>query len=216
MGKLFFLLGVLMACTSNPRYPEHWWKALPETEKQVWEIPPQAADRKKGEVILSKRNELGLLSNFAPTPFMYKGKHYASMEGFWQMMKYPEGEEDPRWGKGKVKWPYTRDQVAAMTAFEAHSAGVKAEENMKVLGIEWLSFEGEQIFFKTKEEGIRRHYELIVAGMKEKYKQNSNVQEVLLATRGLRLRPDHHEDQDGTIAWRYYEIWEKIRDGLFE
>jgi len=36
-------------------------------------------------------NELGLLSNFAPTPFVFHGQRYASVEGFWQMMKYPEG-----------------------------------------------------------------------------------------------------------------------------
>lgn len=39
-------------------------------------------------MILSKRNELGLLSNFAATPFTFKGKHYASLEGFWQMMEH--------------------------------------------------------------------------------------------------------------------------------
>ena len=53
-----------------------------------WEILPQAA--KPGEVILSKRNELGLLSNFAPTPFTFRGQSYASLEGFWQTTLYPE------------------------------------------------------------------------------------------------------------------------------
>ena len=42
-------------------------------------------------MILSKRNELGILSNFAATPFTLYGKRYASVEGFWQMMLYPEG-----------------------------------------------------------------------------------------------------------------------------
>ena len=59
-----------------------------------WEILPQEA--RPGEVILSKRHELGLLSNFAPTPFTFHGKRYASLEGFWQMMLYPEGPGDPR------------------------------------------------------------------------------------------------------------------------
>ena len=67
-----------------------------------WEILPQEA--KPGEVILSKRNELGLLSNFAATPFEFRGKRYASLEGFWQMMKYPEGPDDPRAKFPGIEW----------------------------------------------------------------------------------------------------------------
>src|SRR5213082_2717778 len=78
----------------DARYPAKWWEAAPKKGAPSWEILPQEA--KPGEVILSKRNELGLLSNFAATPFEYRGKRYASVEGFWQMMKYPEGPDDPR------------------------------------------------------------------------------------------------------------------------
>ena len=38
---------------------------MPEAQRGWWEILPQVA--KSGEVILSKRNELGILSNFAAT-----------------------------------------------------------------------------------------------------------------------------------------------------
>ncbi|MGH9804312.1 MAG: hypothetical protein ACRD4D_03990, partial [Candidatus Acidiferrales bacterium] len=75
-------------------YPAHWWAPIPVAEKQWWEILPQEA--RPGEVIVSKRNELGLLSNFAATPFTFRGKRYASVEGFWQMLLYPEGPDDPR------------------------------------------------------------------------------------------------------------------------
>jgi hypothetical protein len=74
-------------------YPAHWWTPVPDASAPAWEILPQAA--KPGEVILSKRNELGILSNFAATPFTLRGKRYASLEGFWQMMLYPEGPGDP-------------------------------------------------------------------------------------------------------------------------
>jgi hypothetical protein len=47
----------------DPRYPAHWWASVSEVGKPDWEILPQTAG--PGEVILSKRNELGLLSNFA-------------------------------------------------------------------------------------------------------------------------------------------------------
>src|SRR5215470_5488985 len=73
----------------DPRYPAHWWTPVSEIGKPDWEILPQEAG--PGEVILSKRNELGLLSNFAATPFKFHGKRYASLEGFWQAMKFPEG-----------------------------------------------------------------------------------------------------------------------------
>src|SRR5436190_17446018 len=74
--------------TRDPRYPKHWWTPVATEGKPDWEILPQEAG--PGEVILSKRHELGLLSNFAPTPFVFHGKRYASLEGFWQMMLYPE------------------------------------------------------------------------------------------------------------------------------
>ena len=69
-----------------------------------------AAGSWAGEVILSKRNELGLLSNFAATPFTFKGKRYASLEGFWQMMKYPEGPADPRAKFPGLEWKYTANR----------------------------------------------------------------------------------------------------------
>ena len=51
------------------------------------------------------------------------------------MMKYPDPEykNDPR---NKVKFPFNREQVAAMTAFEAKAAGDQASEIMKGLNID--------------------------------------------------------------------------------
>src|SRR6185369_15491559 len=103
------------------RYPTHWWTPVNDPNKPDWEILPQEA--KPGEVILSKRNELGILSNFAPTPFTFHGKRYASLEGFWQMMLYPEGAADPRATFSGITWKHTRDEVAQMTAFAAKDAG---------------------------------------------------------------------------------------------
>ena len=47
-------------------FPNIWWKEVPADQLPGWEIPPQAADRAKGEVVLSKRNELGQFSNLGP------------------------------------------------------------------------------------------------------------------------------------------------------
>ena len=41
----------------EPRYPAHWWTPIVDPKKPDWEILPQEAG--PGEVILSKRHELG-------------------------------------------------------------------------------------------------------------------------------------------------------------
>src|SRR5207237_7413611 len=108
-----------------------------------------------------KRHELGLLSNFAATPFTFRGHRYASLEGFWQMMLYPESQDDPRAKFPGLKWKYTREQVAQMTSFEAKNAGTLAEENMRQMGITWVTFERRQIEYRPAMPG--EHYQLMVA-----------------------------------------------------
>jgi hypothetical protein len=76
---LFFLLIISIGCTSqreqtnttrDSRYPAHWWAPVSKEGASEWEILPQEAG--PGEVIVSKRHELGLLSNFAATPFTFR------------------------------------------------------------------------------------------------------------------------------------------------
>ena len=191
-------------------YPAHWWTPVPTEGAPAWEILPQAAG--PGEVILSKRNELGLLSNFAPTPFTYRGHRYASLEGFWQMMLYPESAKDPRATYPNLDWKYTRDQVAGMTSFEAKRAGELAEENMHRMNIGWASFEGRRFDYRSPAPG--EHYRLIVAATHAKVDQNPEVQKVLLETGDLVLKPDHHQEPDAPPEWRYFEILTRIRSEL--
>jgi predicted NAD-dependent protein-ADP-ribosyltransferase YbiA (DUF1768 family) len=194
----------------DPRYPAHWWTPVVDPKKPDWEILPQEAG--PGEVILSKRNELGLLSNFAPTPFVFHGKRYASLEGFWQMMKYPEGSNDPRAKFPGLEWKYRRDQVAQMVSFEANHAGALASANMEKMKITWVSFEGKHFEYKPATPG--EHYKLIVAATWEKVKQNPEVKKVLLSTGDLILKPDHHQEANAPAAWKYYEILTEIRAKL--
>ncbi len=211
----FVLAGVvilLSGCneSSKSNYPAHWWTPVPTMGAPDWEILPQAAG--PGEVILSKRNKLGILSNFAPTPFVYHGVRYASVEGFWQMMKYPEGPADPRARSPAVHWLYTREQVAQMTSFQAKHAGDLGEANMAKLGIDYVTFEGKQMPYKSGAHG--EHYRLIVEAMHEKLLQNPQVRQTLLATGNLVLRPDHHQDPNDPDEWRYYDIWMQFRGQL--
>ncbi len=195
---------------ADSRYPSHWWAAVPKEGAPAWEILPQEAG--PGEVILSKRNELGLLSNFAATPFTFHGRRYASLESFWQMMKYPEGPEDPRATYPGLHWAFTRQQVAQLTGFEAKRAGTLGDDNMRKMGINWVSFEGRRFEYKPTTPG--EHYRLIVAATWEKVRQNPEVRLVLLATGDLVLKPDHHQEPNAPAAWRYYEILMQIRTGL--
>jgi predicted NAD-dependent protein-ADP-ribosyltransferase YbiA (DUF1768 family) len=188
-------------------YPAHWWTPVSTEGAPAWEILPQAA--KPGEVILSKRNELGILSNFAATPFTLRSKRYASVEGFWQMMLYPEGSGDSRAKADGIIWPHTREEVAGMTAFDAKDAGTAAEENMRKLGIDWATFEGKRFPYRSKKKGV--HYRLILEAMKAKLEQNFSVQQTLLSTGDLILLPDHIEESDPPAEWLYFRIWMNFR-----
>ena len=208
------LLGLLMTglvfAQPASAYPAHWWTPVTDAHKPDWEILPQAA--KPGEVILSKRNELGILSNFAATPFTLHGKRYASVEGFWQMMLYPESASDVRAQAQGLVWRYTREQVGRMTSFEAKDAGTLAEANGQKLGIDWVTFEGRRMPYRSMVKG--EHYRLIREAMLAKLKQNANVRAILLSTGDLILWPDHIQEQDAPPEWRYFQIWMEIRDEL--
>ena len=195
---------------ARARYPAHWFEPVPKAGAPDWEILPQEA--RPGEVIVSKRNELGLLSNFAATPFDFRGKRYASLEGFWQMMLYPEGPGDPRASVPGLTWAHTRDEVAQMTAFEAKAAGAAAEQNMARMAIDWVSFEGRRFPYRPERPG--EHFALIAAAMREKVRQNPDVKTILLSTGDLVLKPDHHGEANAPAAWHYCDILTEIRAEL--
>ena len=161
-----------------------------------------------------KRNELGLLSNFAATPFSLYGKHYASLEGFWQMMAYPEGPYDPRATYPDIEWKYTRDEVAQMGSFQAKAAGALAKENMEKMGINWVTYQGMEMDYYIPQKST--HYNLIVRACREKINQNPEVKSVLLKTGDLILRPDHILPADAPPSWHYFDIYMEIRDELIK
>lgn len=200
---------------SREAYPSHWWSPVSEEGKPEWEILPQEA--KPGEVILSKRNELGILSNFAPTPIEFHRKRYASVEGWWQMQFYPESavagsDGDPRATYPGLTWPYTREQVAQLCGHEAYFAGDHGFKNMLAMGENYVTFEGRKLPYWVRDKG--EHYELVVEALWTKLKQHENVKRALLATGDLILRADHYEPKDAPPSWGYYNIWMEIRATL--
>ncbi len=211
--KLFLLLStlfILSSCATKniPSYPNHWWQTVDKSTAPKWEILPQEAVA--GEVVLSKRNELGILSNFSKTPFTFEGVRYNSIEGFWQMMKYPEHQNDERY-KNNVSWPISREKLSQLSSFEAKRYGSVGSKNMKNLNINWVTYRGNKVTYKESIKG--KHYQLILSAMKQKLKQNPKVRSILLSTGNLKLIPDHYQDNPPP-AWKYHKIWMELRQDL--
>jgi len=212
MSKKLYLLGLLIffiSASNAATYPTHWWSSIEDKNAPAWEILPQQGEMGK-TLILSKRNELGIFSNFAPTPITFQGKTYASLEGAWQSMKYPESEKDVRYGHDKL--PYKRFEVEQMSSHQAKRAGGFASKFMKKHQINWVTFNGKKMTYRTNKKG--RHYQLIRELMKAKLYQNPPVKRILLSTGSLNLLPDHHTKANNPPAWKYNQIWMEFREQL--
>ena len=204
------LRGLLTAAAKAPQgYPAGWWQEIPREQAWPWEVLPQNAG--PGEVILSKRTQLGLFTSFATTPFTFHERRYASMLGFEASLRYPEGPSDPRLADG-VKWSHTREEVAGLTGLQAHRAGERAEDNMRALGIGWVSFQGERIEYLGA--GHERYAELVEEASLAKLRQDPQLERLLLSTGDLRLRPDYRSKADTVPASLYCEVWTRIRARL--
>lgn len=213
VGFLGFIFSQFISFSLSARdsYPAEWWAPVDPSDAPSWEILPQ--DAAQGEVILSKRTELGIFSNFAATEFDFEDVVYASVEGFWQMMKYPDSliESDPR-NNPSFGWELSREEVGALADFEAKDAGKVGSKVMKDLDINWVSYKGRQLEYRTSEKG--EHYDLIRKAMRAKLDQHENVQTLLLKTGDLVLRSDHDQGANPPPAWMYYDIWMEFRAEL--
>ncbi len=209
---ILFLIGFSMihSLFAAEKYPSEWWKEIPRSEAKDWEILPQ--DAKSGEVILSKRTELGVFSNLARAPFDLDGIHYNSIEGLWQGMKYPDPnlKDDPR---TKISgWGYTRAEVYLLADWDAKGAGTKANELNKKNNIEWISYQDKKFNYRDNAEGSAFHYDLILKATRAKLAANPKMKELLFKTKGLFLKPDHKQNDQDPPAYRYFDILMKIRD----
>lgn len=213
--SLSILLSLVFGCSSaakkvfNDGYPDIWWQEIPKKDLASWEIGPHEASREKSEVILSKRNELGKLSNFQAAEFTLDKTKYSSIEGLWQSMKFPEGKKDERLKDKTLVWPFTREQVTQMTAFEAKRAGDKAADNMKKMGIEWVTYKGKKLEYRGKDQD--KFYDIIFRASRAKLENNPDIKALLLKTGNLKLLPDHPQKPTDPPSYRYYEIYMKLR-----
>lgn len=208
--KTIILLLLLISSLAHASYPKEWWIEIPRTQASSWEILPQEA--KAGEVILSKRTELGVFSNFAATPFCLHGKCYASVEGLWQSLKYPDPAfpQDPR--HEVDEWSFTRAEVEQMVSFKAKDAGDAANLVYKRYSFKFISYGNKFFDHKDFAEGSAYHYEVIKAAMIAKLQQNPEAYKLLMKTKGLILKPDHYVSEKDPAAFKYHKMMMEIRD----
>ena len=105
------------------------------------------------------------LSNFSADSFVLDGEEIASVEGFIQGIKFPEGHP-------------TRKQAFQSVGVEARRSGRKAERKLvwwKERSIPYGSFE---------------HRQLIERAIHAKFEQNNDARRTLLASEGMVLTHD--------------------------
>lgn len=208
MKNILFFLVLIPFLSFAQDYPAEWFKEVPRSEAASWEILPQ--DAKPGEVILSKRTELGIFSNFGATPFVLDGKSFASVEGLWQSLKYPDPEivADER---HNIVFPHTRAEVEQMVDRVAKAAGnaankIYVEKNLK--NVNW----GNHFFdYVDHAEGSQFHYVLIKRAFRAKLDQNPGLWDLLMRTGCLILKPDHKVGEKDPPSFHYYNIYMELR-----
>lgn len=132
---------------------------------------------------------LRLISNLAETPFELDGRRYASVEGFWQGLKFSEQAR--------------RDQIATLSGLEARRAGAAAA------ALDAFDYEGSPI-----RTGTYDHWALMKRACHAKFTQHAAACAALLGTgeRPLvhRTRLDSRTIPGAVMA----EIWMKLRTKL--
>lgn len=196
-----------------------WWFSDPgkrnsvflPAENRVALVDPWAVDKipsaPPGEILASAPKDLPPLnafsqadeligrqiSNFADTPFTFKGKRYATFESFYQSLKFSDLKE--------------RSRVAKMTGKQAKEAGSKAKAND-------TTFDG-----KTFELGSPEHYAVLHEALVEKFLQNPQLARDFAATSP---RPIVHDvgrpDAPGARfpAEKFASMLEQVRSQLLE
>lgn len=130
------------------------------------------------------------LSNFSADAFLLDGEKMASVEGFIQGTKFPEGHP-------------TRQQAFKSVGVEAKRMSKKAERK-------FVWWKGRAISYGSSE-----HYKLIERAIRAKFEQNTTAMDALLATRGMMLTHDlgHPDPPNTSLPARVFcDILTRIRE----
>ncbi|MGB6006740.1 hypothetical protein [Castellaniella sp.] len=133
------------------------------------------------------------LSNFSLSPFLLDGVLLASIEGFIQGIKFPEGHP-------------ARARAFASTAWQAKECGQGADKAFAYWGPTPLPF------------GSAAHHQLVERALQAKFAQNQGLCHVLRSTQGLEILHQTGEDVEpartSIPAAEFCRILTEIRDGL--
>jgi len=130
-----------------------------------------------------------LISNFAHTPFMLHGRQYASVEGFWQGLKFVD-ETD-------------RKRLAQLHGSEAKRAGQQAPE------AETFQYQGTRV-----RVGCYEHWELMSQACGAKFTQHDAARHALLSTGTRPLTHRMRRDSRTIPGVIMADIWMNIRARL--
>jgi len=133
------------------------------------------------------------LSNFVLSPFMLDGILLASVEGFIQGIKFPEGHPN-------------REQAFVSAGWEAKAFSRLADNS----GAYWA---GGSVPYASRE-----HVQLIERALHARFAQNEGLRHVLRSTVGMTIRHDTGAGPEPTAtslpAVEFCRILTEIRDGL--
>lgn len=149
--------------------------------------PEDEACRKPINISSRSPMPLKLASNFAHTPFVLDDQEYASVEGFWQGLKFPQ--------------PADRLRLASLQGDEARDAGSLAP------AADVFPYAGRRV-----RTGTFEHWQLMERACLAKFEQNPAARDALLSTghRPIthRVEPDSRNIPGAIMA----EIWMRIRE----
>lgn len=138
-----------------------------------------------------KDETVRLIGNFAATPFSLDDREYASVESFWQGLKFASAAE--------------RRRVAQLSGPEAKRAGEEQGYG------ETVSYEGEKI-----PVGTWKHWALMERACWAKFTQNADAREALLATGERPLVHRMRRDSKTIPGVIMADIWMRLRRRLRE
>lgn len=132
---------------------------------------------------------LRLISNFAHTPFELDGKQYASVEGFWQGLKFADERR--------------RREIALLHGGAARRAGIEAPAA--------VTFEYAGQSFRV---GTIDHWRLMERACWEKFSQHDSARNALLGTGDRPLVHKTRKDSQTIPGVIMADIWMRIRRRL--
>ena len=132
---------------------------------------------------------LRLISNLAHAPFELDGNAYASVEAFWQGLKFPDAER--------------RRQISRLHGLEARSAGFDAEAS------DTLIYSG-----RTIRVGTSDHWHLMYLACRAKFSQHEQARAALVGTGDRPLLHKTRRDSRTIPGVVVADIWMRIRRTL--